>query len=231
MLSERSSSTPDPETSLVIRELEICDYLPIWEEMRDFTQSRNDQSLDQIWYLQHPPVYTLGLNGKQQHLLKQTDIPVIPVDRGGQITYHGPGQLVVYLLIDLERQNIGVKDMVAGIEQAVIDYLKELGIWAGRKSGAPGIYVEGAKIAALGLRIKKGRSYHGLSLNVDMDLTPFSDINPCGYEGMPVTQLADLLGDKCPDITEVRSGLHDHLCQQLGYNADRNPIIPTPDNQ
>jgi lipoyl(octanoyl) transferase len=112
MLSERSSSTPDPETSLVIRELEICDYLPIWEEMRDFTQSRNDQSLDQIWYLQHPPVYTLGLNGKQQHLLKQTDIPVIPVDRGGQITYHGPGQLVVYLLIDLERQNIGVKDML-----------------------------------------------------------------------------------------------------------------------
>jgi lipoyl(octanoyl) transferase len=219
MLSERSSSTPDPETSLAIRELEICDYLPIWEEMRDFTQSRNDQSLDQIWYLQHPPVYTLGLNGKQQHLLKQTDIPVIPVDRGGQITYHGPGQLVVYLLIDLERQNIGVKDMVAGIEQAVIDYLKELGIGAGRK------------IAALGLRIKKGRSYHGLSLNVDMDLTPFSDINPCGYEGMPVTQLADLLGDKCPDITEVRSGLHDHLCQQLGYNADRNPIIPTPDNQ
>lgn len=231
MLSEKPYSAPDHIAGLVTRELEVCDYMPIWHEMRSYTLSRDNNSPDQIWYLQHHPVYTLGLNGKQHHMLKQTDIPVIPVDRGGQITYHGPGQLIAYLLIDLERQNIGVKDMVAGIEQAVIEYMEELGVRAGRMTGAPGIYVDGAKLAALGLRIKKGRSYHGLALNVDMDLSPFTNINPCGYEGMPVTQLADLLGDNSPDIVEARSALHDHLCRQLGYNAGRNPVIQTPGNQ
>lgn len=210
---------PTLQTALQTRDLGLCEYQPIWEEMRSYTEARDRSSADQIWYLQHPPVYTLGLNGKRHHLLNRTDIPVVPVDRGGQITYHGPGQLMAYLLIDINRLNIGIKDLVAAIEQAIIDYLLELGINAERKAGAPGIYVAGAKIAALGLRVKKGRTYHGLSFNVDMDLSPFADINPCGYEGMPVTQLADLLGDSCLSMAEVKSALHTHLCRQLGYNA------------
>jgi len=200
-------------------ELGLCAYQTVWDDMRRYTQARDNNSADQIWYCQHHPVYTLGLNGKRHHLLQQTDIPVIPVDRGGQITYHGPGQLIAYLLIDINRLNISIKALVTGIEQAIIDYLAELGFRAERKQGAPGIYIKGAKIAALGLRVKKGRTYHGLSFNVDMDLSPFKDINPCGYEGMPVTQLADLLGDACPDMTQVKSTLHTHLSHQLGYNT------------
>jgi lipoyl(octanoyl) transferase len=187
--------------------------------MRDYTLARDQHSPDQIWYLQHSPVYTLGLNGKRQHLLQSTDIPVINVDRGGQITYHAPGQLVAYLLIDIQRLGIGVKDLVAILEQSTLDYLMEYGIRAARKEGAPGIYVDGAKIAALGLRVKQGKTYHGLSFNIDMDLTPFNDINPCGYEGMPVTQLATILGTECPTIEKVKSDLHAHFCRHLGYNA------------
>lgn len=219
MPGSTTSKNPIELAKLQKRDLGVSDYQTIWDDMRAYTQARDNSSPDQIWYLQHPPVYTLGLNGKHHHLLNKTDIPVIPVDRGGQITYHGPGQLVAYLLIDLNRLNIGVKDLVTGIEQAIINYLLELGIHAKRKAGAPGIYVNDAKIAALGLRVKKGRSYHGLSLNIDMDLSPFSDINPCGYEGMPVTQLADLLGESCPSLTEVKLALHTHLRRQLGYNA------------
>ena len=199
------------------RQLGQQDYDPIWEQMREFTQQRNDTTPDEIWYLEHPPVYTLGLNGKRHHVLNQTNIPLIPVDRGGQVTYHGPGQLVAYVLLDIDRRKLGIKDVVKLIEQAVIDYLAELNIQAARKPGAPGIYVDGAKIAALGLRVKKGCTYHGLSLNVDMDLSPFNDINPCGYEGMPVTQLADLL-DKTPSMDQVIHDLHKHLAGQLGYN-------------
>ena len=205
--------------TLKTRELGVCDYQPVWDEMREYTLSRDIHSPDQIWYLQHTPVLTLGLNGKSHHLLNKTPVPVVEVDRGGQITYHGPGQLVAYLLIDLQRLDIGIKDLVAGMEQAIIDYLSAYGINAERKAGAPGIYVDGAKIAALGLRVKKGRTYHGLSFNIDMDLSPFSDINPCGYEGMPVTQLKDLLGEECPALEQVKAGVHAHLCRQLGYNA------------
>ena len=211
-------STEYPELQTL--ELELCEYQSVWDDMRSYTLARNNESADQIWYCQHPSVYTLGLNGKRHHLLRQTNIPIVPVDRGGQITYHGPGQLIAYLLIDIDRLAIGVKELVTGIEQAIIDYLAGLGLHAERKKGAPGIYIEGAKIAALGLRVKKGRTYHGLSFNVDMDLSPFKDINPCGYEGMPVTQLTDLLGDKCPDIDQVKSTLHTHLCHHLGYNSD-----------
>jgi len=213
------TDTPSTELpELQTLELGLCEYQTVWDDMRSYTQTRDNNSIDQIWYCQHHPVFTLGLNGKRHHLLQPTDIPVIPVDRGGQITYHGPGQLIAYLLIDINRLNISIKKLVTASEQAIINYLSELGLHAERKQGAPGIYIEGAKIAALGLRVKKGRTYHGLSFNVDMDLSPFKDINPCGYEGMPVTQLADLLVDTCPSIPQVKSALHAHLCHQLGYN-------------
>jgi len=208
---------------LKICEWGLCDYQLVWDKMRDYTVERTDSSPDQIWYLQHNPVYTLGLNGKQKHILNQNNIPLIAVDRGGQVTYHGPGQLIVYLLIDLNRKQIGIKQIVHAMEQAVIDYLKALDIIAERKVGAPGIYVNGAKIAALGLRIKKGCSYHGLALNVDMDLSPFSDINPCGYTDLPVTQIKDLLDPEntheTPGIMDVKNKLHPHLCRYLSYNT------------
>ncbi len=219
-MSVSNLSSPSTELpGLQTRDLGLCEYQAIWDDMRTYTHVRNNSSPDQFWYLQHPPVYTLGLNAKRHHLLRQTDIPVLPVDRGGQITYHGPGQLIAYLLLDINRLNISVKELVVVIEQAIIDYLADIGLPAERKKGAPGIYIEGAKIAALGLRVKKGRSYHGLSFNVDMDLSPFENINPCGYKDMPVTQLTELLGDACPALEQVKSALHTHLCQQLGYNA------------
>lgn len=181
---------------------------------------RDSTSRDEFWYLQHPPVYTLGLNGKRHHLLQETTIPLIETDRGGQITYHGPGQLVGYLLVDIGRRQLGIKDFVSHIEQALIDLLADYQIQAGRLAGAPGIYVDGAKIAALGLRVKQGRTYHGLAMNLEMDLHPFQHINPCGYRNMPVTQLTDLLdGRQKPSIEQVTQQLHDHLCRELGYNA------------
>jgi lipoyl(octanoyl) transferase len=160
--------------------------------MQKFTAARDDATPDELWVLEHPPVFTLGQAGKREHLLQATDIPIIPIDRGGQITYHGPGQIVVYVLVDLKRRGYGVKELVSRMEQAVIDLLAESGVQAERRPGAPGVYVNNAKIAALGLRIKQGRSYHGLALNVDMDLSPFALINPCGYPGMAVTQTRDL---------------------------------------
>ena len=160
--------------------------------MQDFTQSRDQSTPDEIWLLEHPPVFTLGLAGKPEHVLDAGDIPVIHIDRGGQVTYHGPGQLVAYLLLDLKRRGYGVRELVRRMEEAVIGLLAEDGIAAERKSGAPGVYVDCAKIAALGLRVKRGCCYHGLALNVDMDLEPFSRINPCGYPGLAVTQTKDL---------------------------------------
>lgn len=160
--------------------------------MQAFTAARMETTPDELWVLEHPPVFTLGQAGKREHLIQSTDIPLVPVDRGGQITYHGPGQVVVYVLVDLKRRGYGVKELVNRMEQAVIDLLAQLGITAKRQTGAPGVYVDGAKIAALGLRIKQGRSYHGLALNVDMDLSPFAFINPCGHPGMTVTQTSDL---------------------------------------
>jgi lipoyl(octanoyl) transferase len=177
---------------LVIKHLGRLDYEPAWRAMQDFTAARNEDTPDELWVLEHPPVFTLGQAGKREHLLRPTDIPVVSIDRGGQITYHGPGQVVVYVLVDLKRRGYGVKELVYRMEQAVIDLLTESGIQAERKADAPGVYVAGAKIAALGLRIKQGRSYHGLALNVDMDLSPFALINPCGYPGMAVTQTRDL---------------------------------------
>ncbi len=176
---------------LRVRRHGVVAYAPTWESMRRFTDERGADTPDEIWLLEHPPVYTLGQAGKPEHLLCDNGIPLVRIDRGGQITYHGPGQLVVYLLIDLSRRGLKVRELVWIMEQALIDFLNEHGLDAQRKDGAPGVYVQGAKIAALGLRVRHGCSYHGLSLNVDMDLAPFAAINPCGYPGLPTAQLAD----------------------------------------
>ena len=204
-------------TNLNIRHLGQCDYLPVWREMQAFTAARTEDTPDELWIVEHPPVFTMGLNGKAEHLLNPGDIPVINVDRGGQVTYHGPGQLVIYTLIDLQRRHLGVKELVRFVEQAIIDLLAEFGVDAEGREDAPGVYVAGAKIAALGLRVKKGRTYHGLALNIDMDLTPFSRINPCGYAGMAVTQTRDL--GISISMTELRDRLIEHLRSVLGYNS------------
>nr|WP_218645241.1 lipoyl(octanoyl) transferase LipB [Aquitalea sp. LB_tupeE] len=180
----------------MIKHLGLVDYEPTWRAMQAFTDTRTAETPDELWVVEHHPVYTQGLAGKPEHLLRLTDIPVVKTDRGGQVTYHGPGQLVVYLLIDFKRMHIGVRELVRRIEQSVIDMLAGQGITANGDVNAPGVYVDGAKIASLGLRIKNGAVYHGLSLNVDMDLTPFGWINPCGYEGLRVTQMKDLGVDK-----------------------------------
>ncbi|MDB5889092.1 MAG: lipB [Rhodocyclales bacterium] len=179
-------------TSLLTRELGLVPYEPTWRAMQAFTAERGAETPDELWLLQHPPVYTLGLAGNAEHLLEPSEVPVVKIDRGGQITYHGPGQAVIYLLIDLQRRKLMVRQMVRLLEQALIDVLADWGIAAERRDGAPGVYVGEAKVAALGLKISRGCSYHGLALNVDMDLSPFERINPCGYEGLACTQLRDL---------------------------------------
>ena len=182
--------------TLHIRRLGQVPYEPTWQAMREQTLARAGtagvETRDELWLLEHPPVFTQGQAGKPEHLLRDIGVPVVPIDRGGQITYHGPGQVVVYLLLDLQRRHLKVRELVSRIEQAVIDLLAEHGVVAMRRQGAPGVYVGEAKIAALGLRVRNGCCYHGVSLNVDMDLSPFSAINPCGYEGLTVTQLRDL---------------------------------------
>lgn len=203
---------------LIIRDLGQQDYEPTWQAMQKFTAERNESTPDELWCLEHPPVFTMGLNGKKEHLLNIKNIPVIDIDRGGQVTYHGPGQLVIYTLIDLKRLNIGVKDLVNSIEQSIIQLLKQYGINAQGKENAPGVYVNNAKIAALGLRIKRNKSYHGLSLNIDMDLTPFEQINPCGYEGLAVTQLKDL--KPTLNLSHIKTDLISHLSQLLDYNKE-----------
>jgi lipoyl(octanoyl) transferase len=178
--------------ALIIRQLGLTDYQSAWHEMQAFTDTRGAKTLDEIWFLQHPPVFTLGRNGKPEYLHNTGDIPVISVDRGGQVTYHGPGQLIVYPLLNIKRRELGVQSLVRILEQSVIDMLSDYSLDAQRREKAPGVYVNDRKLAALGLRIRKGCSFHGLSLNVDMDLSPFSMIDPCGYSGLEVTQLTDL---------------------------------------
>ncbi len=182
--------------------------------MQEYTEQRDAESADEIWLLQHQPVYTLGRNGKPEHILNSGDIPVVPIDRGGQVTYHGPGQLVAYLLVDLKRLKLGVREMVSAMENAIIGVLAEYGIHAAARADAPGVYVGESKIAALGLRIRQGRCYHGLSLNLDMDLQPFTQINPCGYEGMAVSQLADYSDSW--QWQQVEQQLISQLSRQLG---------------
>lgn len=179
-----------------LRQLGTQDYLPVWEAMQAFTRERSSDTPDELWLLQHHPVFTQGQAGKPEHILDAHDIPVVQSDRGGQVTYHGPGQLVVYFLLDVRRRGVGVRDLVDLIELSILDLLQSYGIQGELRRSAPGVYAGGRKIAALGLRIRKGCSLHGLSLNIDMDLAPFGWINPCGYEGLEATQLADLLGRK-----------------------------------
>ncbi len=181
--------------------------------MQEFTATRTVDTADELWVCEHPPVYTLGQAGKPEHLLTDIGIPLVKIDRGGQITYHGPGQVVIYLLIDLPRRHLKVREIVSGIEQAVIDLLAAHGVAAERHEKAPGVYVGPAKVAALGLRVKKGCCYHGVSLNVDMDLSPFAAINPCGYPGMPVTQTKDLGIPLSP--SQAAQELARHLSNQL----------------
>ena len=176
----------------MVRRLGRVEYEATWRAMQAFTAQRTPDTPDEIWLVEHPPVYTQGQAGKAEHLIAATNIPVVPIDRGGQITYHGPGQVVAYVLVDLRRRGYGIRELVTRMEQAVIDLLAEQGVTAARLPGAPGVYVDGAKIAALGLRVKHGCTYHGLAFNVDMDLAPFAAINPCGYAGMRVTQCRDL---------------------------------------
>lgn len=175
-----------------VRYLGRVEYEPTWRAMQAFTAERQPDTPDELWLLEHPPVYTLGQAGKPEHLIAATAIPIVPIDRGGQITYHGPGQVVAYVLVDLRRRGFGIRDLVSRMEQAVIGLLATHGVAAERLEGAPGVYVGGAKIAALGLRVRHGCTYHGLAFNVDMDLAPFAAINPCGYPGMRVTQCRDL---------------------------------------
>lgn len=199
----------------VVRRLGRVEYLPTWREMQAFTARRSAGQPDEIWLLEHPPVYTLGLNGSREHLLAPGEIPVVQVDRGGQVTYHGPGQLVVYPLIDLARAAMGVRALVCALEQAVVRSVAAYGIEAAGDRAAPGVYVAGRKLASIGLRIKRNCSYHGLALNVDMDLEPFSRINPCGYRGLEVTQLAAL--GVARSLAQVTDDLEAALLKALGY--------------
>lgn len=200
---------------LGVRDLGLIEYEPAWQAMQRFTNNRGPGTDDEIWLLQHQPVFTQGQAGKAEHLLLPGDIPVVQADRGGQVTYHGPGQLVCYLLLDVRRLGIGVRELVSRIEQSIIELLATYCVNAAAKPDAPGVYVEGAKIASLGLRIRNGRSFHGLALNVDMDLEPFRRINPCGYAGLQMTQLRDLIGPL--DFAEVQDRLLAQLVGLLGY--------------
>lgn len=210
---------------LQLRQLGIRPYEEVWRQMQAYTAARDSCSPDELWLVEHPPVFTQGLNGKAEHLLDPGDIPVVAVDRGGQITYHGPGQAVAYLLLDLRRLGIGVKQLVFHMEQAVIRMLGSHDITAQRRQDAPGVYVDGAKIASLGLRIRHGRSYHGVALNVALDLEPFSRINPCGYRGMPVTQLREL--GVTLSVAEAASALAATLAEELGLSLHSTGPTPT----
>jgi lipoyl(octanoyl) transferase len=201
--------------ALGVRELGLQAYLPVWLAMQAFTDARTPESVDQLWLLQHQAVFTQGQAGKPEHLLLPGNIPLVQSDRGGQVTYHGPGQLIAYLLLDVRRLGLGVRELVSRIEQSLIDMLASYGVIAVARADAPGVYVEGAKIASLGLRVRNGRCFHGLALNVDMDLEPFARINPCGYAGLQVTQMRDLLGPL--NFAEVSARLSAQLVKHLGY--------------
>lgn len=192
-------------------------YAQVLQQMQDFTRLRDDTTSDEIWLLEHAPVFTLGRNGKHEHVLNPGDIPVIPVDRGGQVTYHGPGQLVVYVLVDIRRKAVGVRELVMQLEQAVIDYLAVHGITAEGDRAAPGVYVAGKKIAALGLRVSRGKTYHGLSFNIDPDLAAFQRINPCGYVGLEVVSCRDL--GITEGVMEAAGALGESLARNLGYEV------------
>jgi len=220
------SRIPKPESRpLKVRRLGRQPYMATWQAMSAFTDNRTADTPDELWLLEHDPVFTLGQAGRMEHVLAPGDIPVIPVDRGGQVTYHGPGQIVGYPLIDLRRAGVGVRELVHRIEQALIDTLAHWNVVAVRREGAPGVYVAEAKVAALGLRVRRGCSFHGLAFNVAMDLEPFHRINPCGYKGLAVTQLLDLGGPS--QLAAVEDVLMAEFCRQFDFVAvPAAPILP-----
>ncbi|MDH3275187.1 MAG: lipoyl(octanoyl) transferase LipB [Gammaproteobacteria bacterium] len=200
-------------SKLVIREFGLQPYEPVWHAMQEFTNMRDESTPDEIWFTEHEKVFTLGLNTAPEHLLATGDIPVVQIDRGGQVTYHGPGQLMIYPLIDLRRAGLGVRDLVTSLEQSVVDLAAEYDIDAASRKDAPGVYVDGVKLASIGLRIRRGSSFHGMALNVDTDLEPFSRINPCGFKGLEVTSLARLGAES--NLNAVRDRLLPHLLAHL----------------
>ncbi|MEZ9059261.1 lipoyl(octanoyl) transferase LipB [Vibrio pelagius] len=213
------------QNKLIVKKLGRQDYEPVWKAMHEFTDTRTEEDVDQIWLVEHNPVFTQGQAGKAEHVLNAGDIPVIQSDRGGQVTYHGPGQLVAYFLINIRRKKFGVRDLVTHIENLVINTLKAYNIESAARPDAPGVYVDGKKICSLGLRIRRGCSFHGLALNVDMDLSPFLRINPCGYQGMEMAQVSQLGGPS--DLESVEQQLIQELVELLGYDqvdiqANRN---------
>jgi len=212
--------------TIEVRSLGLRDYEPLWRAMQRFTDTRTPETADEIWFTEHPPVFTLGLNASPEHLLATGDIPVVQIDRGGQVTYHGPGMLMVYPLIDLKRLGLGVRDLVTALEQSVVDLAAGYGIDARAKPDAPGVYVADTKFASVGLRIRRGASYHGMALNVRVDLEPFLRINPCGYAGLEMTDLATLGGDS--DLDTVRDELLPHFLRHLGL-ADANLVNGAPE--
>jgi len=211
-----TSSSPGTRIAIV-RDLGLVDYTRVWQDMCEFTNQRDASTQDEIWLVEHPPIYTLGTNDRNE-AFENPGIPVVKSDRGGQITYHGPGQLIVYILMDLRRHGWGVKQLVMALEQSVIDLLAARGLSAVRHAGAPGVYVDGCKIAQLGLRVRRGASYHGLSLNVDMDHEPFRRIKPCGFSGLKTTDLAALAGRESVHLPEIKIELLDRILPNLGYN-------------
>jgi lipoyl(octanoyl) transferase len=220
-LSEPTADSLQPVAlSPVLRFLGRVEYEPTWRAMQAFTEQRTGSTRDEIWLLEHPPVFTLGMNGKAEHVLAAGDIPVVNIDRGGQVTYHGPGQLVAYPLLDLRRLKLGVRELVVALENAIIATVAQWGIQAQGKRDAPGVYVDGKKLASIGLRIKRGCSYHGLALNVAMDLSPFKRINPCGYQGLEVIQVSQLNGPN--DVQLVADVLGAHLVRSF---SGQQPMV------
>ncbi len=204
-----------------IRSLGRQDYEPLWRAMQRFTDKRNAQTPDEIWFTEHPPVFTLGLNADREHLLAPGDIPVVQIDRGGQVTYHGPGQLMIYPLINLKRSGVGVRDLVTALEQSVVDLAADFEVQAASRADAPGVYVAGKKLASVGLRIRRGASYHGMALNIDIDLAPFSRINTCGFQDLEVTDLRGI--GITANRAKIESMIEGHLLRHLGMGGQ--PIL------
>jgi lipoyl(octanoyl) transferase len=220
VISAPARLTEAAADAVIVRDLGFAEYARVWQDMRSFTESRGAATTDEIWLVEHPPVYTLGTNDRKE-AFDNPGIPLVQTDRGGQITYHGPGQIVAYVLMDLRRRSWGVKQLVSALEQSIIDLLHARGISAARRAHAPGVYVDGRKIAQLGLRIRRGASYHGLSFNVDMDLEPFRRIKPCGYAGLETIDLARICAHTI--TKEVKPELLAHLLRNLGYNDRQIP--------
>ena len=212
-------------SEITIRRLGLQDYEPVWRAMQQFTNLRDANTKDEIWFTEHKPVFTLGVNAKREHLLAPGDIPVVQIDRGGQVTYHGPGQLMVYPLIDLRRSGLGVRSLVTALEQSVVGLAAHYGIEAASRKDAPGVYVDGVKLASVGLRIRRGASFHGMALNVDVDLEPFTRINPCGYTNLEVTDLARLGAEH--DLQNVQPALLSKLLTHLGFSEENTVDGPS----